>query len=76
MSTHDTLVFVDALEGGTARLLVGEDAFALPANLLPPGAREGTWLRLSLAIVPAPPSKAEGIRRTLSDDDPGGDIKL
>ena len=47
-----TAVFVDAVENGRARLLVGEDAFTLPAALLPEGAGEGSWLQLSFTETP------------------------
>lgn len=73
---RETLVFVDSVEAGTARLLVGERAFSLPADLLPAGAREGAWLRMSLAVTDPPPGRADEIRRDLSGDDPGGDIEL
>ena len=72
----EALLFVDAIEGGQARLLLDEEAFTVPASLLPPGAREGTWLRLSLRVVPAPPSRADAIRKRLARDDDGGPIKL
>ena len=73
-------LFVDAVEAGRARLLAGEEAFAMPAALLPEGAREGTWLELSIRVVPPAPGdpdpEAEALRRKLSRDDPGGPIKL
>jgi len=75
MTTRTTLVFVDAIEDGQARLLLGEESFSLPQSLLPEDAREGTWLRLSLAIAP-PPSDPDGLRRKLGQNDPGGPIKL
>ena len=72
----EMLLFIDALEGTHARLLSGLDAFEVPARLLPPGAIEGTWLRLSLTPAPAPPDEAEALRAKLARDDDGGDIKL
>ena len=69
-------VFVDAIEAGRARLVLGEEAFTVPARLLPKGAREGSWIELSGRVVPAPPSRAAAIRRKLAKDDPGGPIKL
>jgi len=71
-------LFVDAIEGGRARLLLGGDAFTIPASLLPPGAVEGSWLRLSfqLAAAPADEAEAEATRRRLGADDDGGDLKL
>jgi hypothetical protein len=67
---------VDAIEAGRARLVLGEEAFTVPARLLPKGAREGSWIELSGRVVPAPPSRAAAIRRKLAKDDPGGPIKL
>ena len=71
-----TLVFVDAIENGRARLLLGEQSFTVPSSLLPDGAREGSWVSLQAAVVPAPPGEAEAIRNRLSGDNPGGDLKL
>lgn len=79
MSSSDnnktTAVFVDAVEGGLARLELGEQAFTVPAALLPDGAGEGSWLTLT-ATVAAPPSDPDALRRKLGKDDPGGPIKL
>jgi len=70
-------VFVDAIEGEVARLLLGVEAFEVPVRLLPPGAKEGSWLRLSLELAPPPPpDSADVLRRRLGQDDDGGDIKL
>jgi hypothetical protein len=69
-------VFVDAIEGGIARLLAGTEAFSVPVRLLPAGTKEGTWLSLSFAAAPPPPDAAAEIRRRLGRDDDGGDIKL
>ena len=64
--------------GGRARILWGTEAFEVPAGLLPEGTTEGTWLRLTLAAVPASSDEEEGeaIRRRLRGGDDGGDIKL
>ena len=70
------LVFVDALEAGRARLVLDDEAFTVPARLLPKGAREGSWIRWSGRVVPAPPSDAAAIRRRLARDDRGGPLKL
>lgn len=72
------LLFVDAIENGRARLLLGRDAFEVPASLLPPGAREGTWLRWSLELAPSLPDDDQGaaLRAKLGRDDDGGDIDL
>lgn len=72
------LLFVDAIENGRARLLLGREAFDVPAALLPHGAREGSWLRWSLALAPAPPDDDQGaaVRAKLGRGDDGGDIDL
>jgi hypothetical protein len=70
------LLFVDSIEGDVARLLLGDEAFEIPARLLPEGAKGGSWLRPSFALAPAPPDEGAAIRRRLGRDDDGGDIKL
>ncbi len=71
------LLFVDAIEADTARLVMsGGTAFSMPVRLLPPGVKEGSWLRASFALAPAPPDDAAEIRRRLGRGDDGGDIKL
>jgi hypothetical protein len=72
----ETLAFVDAIEAGRARLLIGEEAFSLPVTALPADAREGSWIRLSTTVVPAPPDAGDALRKRLGADDPGGDLKL
>lgn len=74
-NSKTTAVFVDAVEEGLARLELGEQAFTVPAALLPDGAGEGSWLTLT-ATVTAPPSDPDALRRKLGKDDPGGPIKL
>jgi hypothetical protein len=70
------LLFVDAIEGEYTRLLLGVEAFDVPTRLLPKGAREGSWLSLSLRLTKPPPDEAAAIRRRLGRGDDGGDIKL
>jgi hypothetical protein len=72
----DTLLYVDQIDAGWAHLLLGEEAFDVPARLLPAGTKEGTWLRWSFAPAPPPPDEAAAIRRKLQKGDDGGDIKL
>jgi hypothetical protein len=72
----ETLLYIDAIEGTRARLLLGVETFDVPARLLPSSATEGTWLRLSLTPAPAPPDDAEALRDKLAGDDDGRDIKL
>jgi hypothetical protein len=73
-----TRLYVDAIEAGHARLLLGQEAFEVPASLLPPGTKEGSWLVASFVLAPAPPeeAEAEARRRRLGEGDDGGDIKL
>jgi len=75
---EDRLLFVDAIEADSARLLMGVEAFNVPARLLPAGAKEGSWVRLSLEIAPAPPddAAADALRGKLGRGDDGGDLKL
>jgi hypothetical protein len=76
MTPDGTLLFVDAIDGEHARLLLGTEAFSVPARMLPEGTKEGSWMRVSLQITPAPPDDADALRRDLGRRDPGGDIKL
>jgi hypothetical protein len=71
-----TRAFIDAIEAGRARLLVGEEAFTMPSRLLPAGVREGDWVDIAIGLAPAPPDDSEARRARLSKDDPGGDIDL
>ena len=44
-----SLLFVDAIEADTARLVgAGGVAFSVPSRLLPVGAKEGSWLRAAV----------------------------
>jgi hypothetical protein len=74
-TVRTTDLFVDTVEDGRARLLLGEEAFSVPAALLPAGTREGSWLRLATTVIP-PPSDPDLLRRKLGSDDRGGPIKL
>ena len=46
-----------------AQVLMGTEAFVVPARLLPDDAIEGSWLRLSLRVAPPPPDDASARRR-------------
>ncbi|HVY36567.1 MAG TPA: hypothetical protein VHM31_01490 [Polyangia bacterium] len=71
------LLFVDAVEADTARLVAaGGVAFTLPVRWLPPGAKEGSWLRASFVLADPPPDDGAQIRARLGRGDDGGDIKL
>jgi hypothetical protein len=69
-------VFIDEVEDLVARLVLNEQVFHLPRALLPADAREGQWLRISVALAPAPPDDGAALRKRLGEGDPGGDIKL
>ena len=71
-----TRLFVDQIEDGVARVLLGERVVSLPVDLLPGGAREGDWVQLSVGVIPPPAIDTEDIRERLAKDDPGGIIKL
>jgi hypothetical protein len=75
-SSRSTRLFVDEIDGASARLLRDEEVVSLPVALLPAGVREGDWVQLDVGIVEPPPSDAEERRRQLAKDDPGGDFKL
>jgi hypothetical protein len=54
--------FVDAIDGGIARLLTGDgDSLTVPVSAIPEGAREGDWLRASFE------RDAEGKARALEE---------
>jgi hypothetical protein len=74
----EPLLFIDAIEGATARLLLGVEAFNVPVRLLPAGSKEGNWVRVSFEVAPAPrgDQETDALRRKLGRDDDGGDIKL
>lgn len=75
-------VFVDSMESGIVKLLLQDErgewqGHPLPASILPPGTKEGAWLRLSLEPSEAPASvKNETLRRDLSKTDSGDDFSL
>jgi hypothetical protein len=76
MTAKQSLVFVDALEDTTARLLVEDRAFSLPRELLPADVREGQWLLIQVDHTEAPPNQTHALREELGRGDRGGDIKL
>ena len=76
MKATETIVFIDEVEDLVARLVLGEQVFHLPRALLPADAREGQWLRISVALTQAPPNDSAALRKRLGESDPGGDIKL
>ncbi|HXU63626.1 MAG TPA: hypothetical protein VN962_18135 [Polyangia bacterium] len=71
------LLFVDAIEGERARLVIsGGASFSVPVRLLPAGVKEGSWLHASFVVAPPPPDGAAEIRARLGRGDDGDDIKL
>jgi hypothetical protein len=76
MSDEGVLLFIDEIEDGEAFVLLGEKRFGLPLALLPAGAKEGSWLRLSLDSSQKLGEEIEARRARLLRKDPGGNIKL
>ena len=70
------LLFIDAIEDDEALVLLGEKRWSLPRALLPPGAREGAWLRLTLDSTQELDEEIAARRARLLRSDPGGNIKL
>ena len=52
---------IDRFEGDFAVVLVGEEEIKvdIPRQLLPPGAREGSWLKIDLELDPEGTKKQE-----------------
>lgn len=75
MKDSQVLLFIDALEDDEAMVLVGEKRYRLPRALLPIGAKEGSWLRLSLHDS-AVGAEIEKVRARLTGSDDGDDVKL
>jgi hypothetical protein len=71
-----TTAFVDGIDEGVARLVVGNRVLEVPATLLPDAAREGTWIKVEVTPTDPPPDDAAALRQRLGAGDPGGDIKL
>jgi hypothetical protein len=80
-----TRAFIDGLEEGTARLLLQDSSdgqgewrtYKLPAAALPPEAREGDWIELSVRTIPPPAEVARPVhpqRRHKTEDE--GDFSL
>jgi len=78
MTDEGVMLFIDSIEDEQALVLLGEKSYPLPCALLPPGAREGSWLGLSLdAAQQAKVGESiEARRARLLRKDPGGNIKL
>ena len=78
MNDESVLLFIDAIEDDGAWVLLEEKRYRMPRALLPAGAGEGTWLRLSVdrARKLEVEDEIEARRARLLRSDPGGDIKL
>jgi hypothetical protein len=75
MKEEGVLLFVDAVEDDEALVLLGDKRYAMPRVLLPPDAREGSWLRLSVDHTQKVGQEIEDRRARLLRSDPGGNIK-
>jgi hypothetical protein len=79
MKEEDVRIFIDAIEDDEAVVLLGETRHRFPRALLPAGAKEGSWLSLSVDRSPQAQEIGEEIearRARLLRSDPGGNIKL
>jgi hypothetical protein len=78
MNEESVLLFIDAIEDDEAWVLLEDKRYRMPRPLLPAGAGEGTWLRLSVDHAQKLEVEDEiaARRARLLRSDPGGDIKL
>jgi hypothetical protein len=76
MNEESVLLFIDAIEDDEAFVLLEDKRYRLPRALLPAGAGEGTWLRLSVERAEKVHEEIQARRARLLRSDPGGDIKL
>ncbi len=76
MRSESVLLFVDAIEDDDAWVLIDERRHRVDRAILPAGAKEGSWLRLSVDEPPAEVKDVEARRARLVRDDPGGTVKL
>jgi hypothetical protein len=76
MMDESVLLFVDAIEDDEAFVLLGEKRWSMPRALLPAGAKEGTWLRLTVDPSQKLDGEIEARRARLLRSDPGGNVKL
>ncbi len=76
MTEEGVLLFIDAIEDEEAWVLLGDVRHRLARALLPPGAREGVWLRLSVDTSQTVGQEIEARRARLVRGDPGGNVKL
>jgi hypothetical protein len=76
MNEENVLLFIDAIEDDEAFVLLEEKRYSVPRALLPAGAGEGTWLRLSVDRSQKIEEEIAARRARMLRSDPGGDIKL
>ena len=78
MNEESVLLFIDAIEDDEAVVLLEDRRDRMPRALLPAGAGEGTWLRLTVdrARQSEVEDEIEARRARLLRSDAGGDIKL
>jgi hypothetical protein len=82
-AASEVVAYVDAVEAGIARVLLQDKdgewrGYSLPSVVLPAHAGEGSWLKLTLTVIP-PPADAESapaLRERLGREDDGRDLKL
>ena len=79
MNDESVLLFIDAIEDDEVWVLLDEKRHSLPRAILPAGAGEGTWLRLTVdrsGKGQKVKAEIETRRARMLRGDPGGDIKL
>jgi hypothetical protein len=78
MNEDALLLFIDAIEGDDAWILLGEQRHRMARALLPQDAREGAWLRLSVDAAQARKmtEAIEARRQRMLQDRPPGKLKL
>ena len=78
MNGESVLLFIYAIEDDEAQVLLEDKRYNMPRALLPAGAGEGTWLRLTVdrGRKLEVQDEIEARRVRLLRSDPGGDIKL
>lgn len=78
MTDDGTLLFIDAIDGDDAWILLGEQRHRMARALLPRDAREGTWLRLSVDATQGRTTTQaiETLRERMLRDGGPGKLKL
>jgi hypothetical protein len=78
MTDAGVLLFIDAIEDDEVWVVLGEARHRMPRALLPPGAREGNWLRLGVdaAQERKVAEELQARREGLGPAAPKGNLKL